>query len=216
MRNAIPVVMDKSEFQSRAVEAFHSMNYIFDEDFLGGQTVQRPSTAKSIMVKGTALAVGGIITAFGTGFSKFSDSEVTASLGKLKTMCDFSALQLKPNVALLALFIFADDLPDETLVGRSLLIRKEIKDFKKFTMKMGFATGIALADVFFVFFNPDKAFHFRQAVQASCKHTSFFEKTYVLPWSVNLTGKNIGQYSGRPILAFKLLNPTDIEGKLFS
>jgi hypothetical protein len=135
--------MDKSEFQSRAIEAFHSLNYFFDEDFEQGQTVQRPSTGLKVMVKGVSLAAGGIITALGTGFSKFSDTEVASSIGSLKSVCDFSALQLKSNVALLALFVFADDLPDETLMGKSLLIREAIKTFRKFTMKAGFTRGIA-------------------------------------------------------------------------
>ena len=160
-------------------------------------------------------AAGGIIAALGTGFPKFKDEEVLSAVAKLRGLSDFAGLRLEPTGAILALFIYADALSDETIIGKSLLIRDEIKNFKQFGLRIAFAKGSAFADMFFVFQSSDKCLHFRHSVQERCKHVEFFAKVYALPWCIDLSAKSVWPYSGHPFIALRPLKPTQIEAGLF-
>jgi hypothetical protein len=160
-------------------------------------------------------AAGGIIAALGTGFPKFKDEEVLSAVAKLRGLSDFAGLRLEPTGAILALFIYADALSDETIIGKSLLIRDEIKNFKQFGLRIAFAKGSAFADMFFVFQSSDKCLHFRHSVQERCKHVEFFAKVYALPWCIDLSAKSVCPYSGHPFIALRPLKPAQIEAGLF-
>jgi hypothetical protein len=207
--------MNESEFQPRAISTFRNLKYFFDEDFEQGQVVARPSTGYKAMVKASMFAAGGILAALGTDFAKFTDEEITSAVAKLRSLSDFAGFRLEPTVALLALFVYADALPDETLIGRSVLIRDETRIFKEFTMRIGFLKRSAIADVFFVFKDSDKALRFRHTVQDRCKHTQIFSKLYALPWCIDLSAKSVRPYSGHPFLATRSLKPAQIEASLF-
>jgi hypothetical protein len=207
--------MNESEFQSRAVSVFHNRKYFFDEDFQQGRGVTRPSTGFKVMYKAGMFAAGGAIAALGTGFPKFKDEDVFSAVAKLRGLSDFAGLRMEPAGAILALFIYADALPDETIIGKSLLIRDEIKNFKQFGLKIAFAKGSVFADVFFVFQSSDKCLHFRHSVQERCKHVEFFAKVYALPWCIDLSAKSVWPYSGHPFIALRPLKPSQIEAGLF-
>jgi hypothetical protein len=80
---------------------------------------------------------------------------------------------------------------------------------------MGFVKRSAIADVFFVFKDSDKALHFRHSVQHRCKQVQLFSKLYALPWSIDLSAKGVWPYSGHPFLAMRSLKPAQIEASLF-
>lgn len=205
--------MDKTIFQVRAISTFHSLKYFFEEDFDVGKSIQRISTGRKVLMTGSFFVAGGLISALGTKSSKFSDDEVKAEIVKLRQLCDLVGIRLDTGPAILALFIYADDLSDDQMIGRSILILEQMKSFRDFTMKIGWSKMGVSARVFYVFSDSNKAFHFRQSVQEHCKHGEFFKKIYVRPWGVDLSAKSVWAHKGFPDLNLK---PADIEAKLFS
>jgi hypothetical protein len=121
--------------------------------------------------------------------------------------------QFSGGVVQLVLFVHSDDLADEAIIGKCQLIRNQLNSFKKFSMRIGWTKMPVFASVFCVFDNSEKAFHFRQSVQANCKHYTLLSKFYVLPWGVDLSAKSVWAYKGWPPPHFK---SADLEVKLFS
>lgn len=190
--------MGSAGFDDRVVEVFHKLKYSFNSDFEHGIGVIRPSMTYGALARGTAWAAGGLIAALGTGSPRFTDEEVKAAVDVLGKLGDLVGLRLDTGGALLALFVIADDLPCEALIGKSVLIRDELKVFKRFVMKMAWVKRGVIADTFFVFHDSSKAFQFRQNIQGHCKHGEFWGKTYVLPWGIDTAARAVWGYKGWP------------------
>ncbi len=209
--------MDHSEFESRAVSTFHSLKYSFNKDFEQGQAVERLSSGHKALTKGVVFACAGIFAALGTHTPEFTDAEVKSAVDVLARLGDLVGLRLDTGGALLVLFIYADCLSEEAVVGKSALIRDELKAFKQFVMKMAWVKRGVIVDLFFVFNDSSKAFHFRQTVQAHCKHGEIFGKTYILPWGIDISAKSVWGYAGWPPPGYMSgLKRDEIEARLFS
>jgi hypothetical protein len=204
--------MDKTIFQARAISTFHSLKYFFEEDFDEGKSIQRISTGYKVLVTGGAFVGGGLISALGTKSSKFSDDEVKAEITKLRKSCDLVGIRLYTGQTQLVLFIYADDLSDDAMIGKSILIRDQMKSFKDFTMKVVWSTMGVSAKVFYVFFDSGKAFHFRQSVQEHCNHKQIWGKIYVQAWGIDISARNVWGNQGLFMTKLK----AEIETKLFS
>jgi len=205
--------MDKTIFKARAISTFQILKYFFDEDFDKGDSIQRVSTGRKVLLSGAFFVAGGIISALGTKSSIFSDDDVAAEMRKLSNCCDFVGIRLDTGTVMLALFIYADDMADDAKIGKSVMIKDQMKSFKDFTMKMAWSRMGVFAKVFYVFFDSDKAFHFRQSVQEHCKHSECFKKTYAVPYGIDVPAKSVWAYKGLPLNSLKL---ADIETGLFS
>jgi hypothetical protein len=205
--------MDKIVFETRAISAFHSLKYFFEQDFDEGKSIERISTGLKMLMTGGSFVAGGLIPALGTKSSKFSDDEVKAEIVKLRKSCDLVGIRLDTGGVILVLFIYADDLSDDQMIGRSVLILDQMKSFRDFTMKIGWSKMGVSTRLFYVFFDSGKAFHFRQSVQAHCKRGEFFKMIHVRPWGIDLSAKSVWAHEGLPDSGLK---PADIEAKLFS
>jgi hypothetical protein len=205
--------MDPVNFKSRIFSTFHNFKFVFDEDLDRGGEINRLSAEQQIMAKSGAFLAGGLVAALGTKYPKYSTDEVKAELQKIRKYCDAVALRLDTGGATLALFIYADDLTDDAIIGKSVLILDQMKSFKHFTMKMFWAKGGVYARIFYIFSDSGKAFRFRQSVQEHCKHKEFLKKIHVLPWGIDTSAKCVWGHKGLPFLTSK---PAEIEAKLFS
>jgi hypothetical protein len=204
--------MEKTEFRSRVMSTWHSRKYFFDDDFDEEKSIQRVSTGYKILATSSALVAGGLISALGTKSASFSDEEVRTEMSKLKKLVDLAGIRLDTGAVSLALFVYADNLSDDQMIGRSVMIRDQMKSFKNFSMRLMLSKMGVYASVFHIFEDSSKAFHFRQSVQAGCKHMEMFKKSYVLPWGIDLSAKSVWAYKGLPLLSIK---PEEIEAKLF-
>lgn len=144
---------------------------------------------------------------------KGGDSEIKAELLKLRELCDLIGIDSSSGGVNLVLFVYSDDLTDETIIGKCRLIRDKLSSFKKFSMRIGWNRLPVRATVFSVFTKSERAFHFRQCAQAHCKHFGLFNKLWVLPWGIDLAAKSVWPYRGWPV---NWMKPTEIEARLFS
>jgi hypothetical protein len=203
--------MDKITFETNAISAFHDFNYFFCDELQQGGTLKRMPTSHYA----TLLAVGALVgaSAFYINLPSFSDNEVKAELVKLGELCDFIGVRLSNGGVQLVLFVHSDELAGEAIIGKCSLINERLNSFKKFTMRIGWAKKPVWANVFFVFCNSEKAFHYRQSIQDKCKHMPLFGKAFVLPWGVDLSAKSVWASQGlKPLQNYKA---TDLEAKFF-
>lgn len=206
--------MDKTAFETRAISIFHDLKFVFYEELQQGEVLKRIPTSQKAMLVASAFIGTGILGTIGTRPSKFTDEEINTKVAKLATLCDLIGIQISTGVVRLVLFVHNNDLADEAVIGKCHLIRDSLTSFKQFSMRIGWAKYPVYADVFFIFTNSEKAFHFRQSVQEHCKHVEFFKKVYVLPWGIDLSAKSIWGYKG--LLPLHNYKPADLEAKLFS
>jgi hypothetical protein len=202
--------MDKTLFETRAISIFHDRKFVFYDELQKGVALNKMSLSeKTKILAAEALAGFG---AFVINFSSFTDNDVKPELERLAGLCDLMGVKLSTSVNLV-LFIYGDNLADDAIIGKCHLIHDRLSSFKKFAMRFGWVKYPVRADVFFAFNDSEKAFHFRNSVQAYCKHYPFLRKIWVLPWGIDLTAKSVWTYQGLPV---NLLKPKDIEIKLFS
>jgi hypothetical protein len=115
----------------------------------------------------------------------------------------------------LAVVIFAQDISNEELIGRSVIIRNSVKPFAKFDNRRHWSFPF-YANVFYVFSGSDKAYSFRSAAQDKCKHrdVGILNQIHVKPWCIDFQGKHImatkGLFSGLD------KEPDEIEASLFA
>jgi hypothetical protein len=119
-------------------------------------------------------------------------------LQKAQNYCDFIGIKTSNGPALLRLAIDADDIPDETLIGRFAVIHEQAHNFRKHssTFPGGFKeTKFAVyAQVVVVFSSHKRARNFIQRFADQCSHTAFWKKVYTYPWIVDLEDEEIKRY----------------------
>lgn len=104
----------------------------------------------------------------------------------------------------------ADQLTHEEILRTAKRFDKVILEMLEFTGKMG---GIRLGGIhlggtrlsvtgiiLLVFFDPALASSFIENTQERCKIQHFWEKTWVLPWVVNVSNRVVISHSGLPFL----------------
>lgn len=203
--------MDITSFETRAISVFHNLKYVFYKELQRGESLKRMPISQYAAFQ--ALSALGGMGAFWINEPGFANNEVIGELEKLGSHCDLVGIKFSGGVVQLVLFVHSDDLADEAIIGKCQLIRNQLNSFKKFSMRIGWTKMPVFASVFCVFDNSEKAFHFRQSVQANCKHYTLLSKFYVLPWGVDLSAKSVWAYKGWPPPHFK---SADLEVKLFS
>ena len=110
------------------------------------------------------------------------------------------------------LLVLADTLTDETIVGKCQLAKSKLPGFKQFAGNLGWIKNPLLANLFFVFTDSERAFHFRSVVQDQCKHFQLSAR-WVLPWGIDASAKSVWAYSGVPHSPFRA---ADLEKEIFS
>jgi len=135
-------------------------------------------------------------------------SEIT----NIKQLCDLVGVKKGISVPM-ALFVYADDLSSESIIGRSRLISERLSPFKDFCANQGWTKLPVRADTFFVYENSSKAFLFRNSVQEYCKHYGIsLSPKWVLPWGIDVSARSVWAYKGLP---FSRLDAAKIERALF-
>ena len=135
-------------------------------------------------------------------------------IAELRGLCDYLGASLKGiGEVNLVLFVHADDLTDEAIIGKCHLIKDRLASFKQFALRFCWRKLPVTAKVFFIFRNSEQAFHFRTSVQDHCKQHNFSNTLCVLPFGIDVSAKSIWDYKGLP---FHFLKLADIEAALFS
>ena len=102
----------------------------------------------------------------------------------------------------------SENLNDEQILGRFILIRDAAQNFRDFALTP-FGQGRwskqpTTCNVFMVFSSHTKATHFSENLEGKCKHYNILTKApHIFPWTVDLERKRVKKYSGFPPSIFK-------------
>ena len=163
-----------------------------------------PSSQKIMAIAAATFGIGNPLVAFASGIvPDFKDQDIRKSLISLYDVADFVGVSLEWGAVRMVLSLDADEITDEALIGKFVLLHERITQFRKYAMsslqtRLGDIKQGTVAHVFLVFRQPYKADHFANNLSDKCKQVTFWKKIWTLPWAVDVPGKRIHRWSGFP------------------
>ena len=196
---------DHEEFQNRLIQYLKAGNFVIIPTEGHCDPIQRVSRSDIWMTKAAMAAAFGPLGALLSGsLPNANDSEVVRSLRSLYQLANLVGVRLKTGAVGIVLVIDADELEDEAIVGRCVLLQDKLSEFGKYGFKIlntpfgDIRQGVA-AYVFFVFRQPFRADYFLNNLSSKCKQVAFFKKIYTLPWAIDVAGRKIHKWKGVPL-----------------
>lgn len=224
--------MDKETFYQKLVQSLVQSNFHLkaedlsladantDRDRLSSSVRQAAKLAPHIVGAITGVIIPSMV------FPPFFDQEgVQQRMDNVREYADlvfFKYLLAQPVVVAV---VEADQLTQEEVIGLAHKFDQDVLEMLQFTGKMGgiklggihlgatrmSATGIILL----VFFDHSSASHFTEAVQERCKVMHFWKKTWVVPWTIDVSSKELRRHSGLPVIVRQILNTDRLTEDLF-
>ena len=145
------------------------------------------------------------------------DENWKRSVSTVNSICDFWGYKTVFAGAIgLAVFTYGDDLTDEAVIGKCRLLLDSLATFKKYALKFGWRKLPITACVYFIFYNSDKAFHFRNSVINHCKftHNGLLGSQFVLPFGIDTSAKSV--WGQKTLISFGGHKYDEMEAAFFS
>jgi len=192
-------------FLQRFVTFFKSREFEFFASDFNPADVKRASWFTRLVVKSVAGTSSGVIGAMISGEGQNATDELLRErISEISNYGELAGIYLKFGQPVVVLVINGDELSDEQLLGRFVLIHEATAKMREFSLRLGFAGKLpARSLVFVVFSEHRKAAHFKESLAAKCKKFSLFNKVWVLPWVVDLDRKRVTKYAGLPMTEFQ-------------
>jgi hypothetical protein len=192
-------------FLERFVIFFKSREFeCFTPDF-NPADVKRASWVTRLLVKSVAGASFGVIGALVSGEGAHSTNQLLRDrIAELSQYGELVGIYLKFGQPVIVLVVEGDELSDEGFLGRFVLIQEATNKMREFSFRIGLGGKLPARSLVFTVFNDHgKAVHFKDTLAAKCKRFSFFNKVWVLPWTVDLERKRVTKYGGLPATEFR-------------
>jgi hypothetical protein len=134
--------------------------------------------------------------------------KVLTTLRGMKAHGETVGFSLEGGAPKVLLEVDAENLNDEQILGRFILISDAAAKFKDFALNipMGgrWSKHPTTCHVFVSFSSHSKAIHFNEDLEGKCKSYNIFTKApHVFPWTVDLERKRVKKYSGFPPATYK-------------
>lgn len=116
--------------------------------------------------------------------------------------------------ASLAVIVLAEELSNDEMIGRSVVVLNSMDAYKEFDMRNRWAFPL-YANIFYIFTSSERAFRFRNEAQEHCKHKKIgmLRTLITKPWSIDCQGKHVA--TSKALLSGLDKEPSEIESKLF-
>lgn len=184
--------MNQGDFLLKLIEQSKTEGFTF---LLSGEPINDPKRVSAFAQAFAAVAAGavwGLLGSLSTGYLDQSTREkLTGDLRWMNELCDLAAIHLSSGHTVLRLVIDADNVSQETIVGRCALIHERTHRFREYgltLMRSVFSDGKlgTHAQVILVFSSHEKAKDFGDNYADKCEHTAFWKKVHTKPWVVDL------------------------------
>ena len=189
--------MNQQEFLINVFDYSKSEGFSFlatDGEF---EDPKRLSGAKQALVAAVAGAAFGLLGSLSSGYMKETDKAcLIGDLKRMMELCDAVGIKLSDGNVLIRLVINADNVADETLVGRFAVVHERAYDFRKYAMSLMRSIWNdgklpTVAQVIVAFSTHRRAKVFSENFADKCKHTAIWKKVYTQPWIVDLEDEDI-------------------------
>lgn len=189
--------MTKPEYFKLLIDHYQGRGFSFfvpDEQFveqkqmsLTKQTAFKALVGVAITLAGNpCLGIVGSLSSF--NLSSKDKESLIKDLGEIHNYCDLVGIKISDPIApaMLILGIDADDISNETLVGRFVNIHEQAHHFTKYSpSRFGSKIGVR-ASVCVVFSSHKRAKDFIENAAKKCAHSSFWKAVNTWSWPIDL------------------------------
>ena len=143
-------------------------------------------------------------------------SKMKAALQNARSYCDSIGFRLVELGSIsLGILIYAENMSNDEVIGRSVVVLNNVGPFKEFDMRNHWAFPF-YANIFYLFSRSENAFSFRNNAQEQCKQRKMnpLRVVHVKPWCIDFQGKSVT--ASKALLSGLDKEPSEIESKLFS
>jgi hypothetical protein len=183
--------MNQQDFFANLIEysSEGGFSFLIDDCLAAPET---PSMAKLALARIAAGAAFGLFGSLAVGYSNaLPKQQLITDMKRMHECCDLIGIRLREGNAVVRMGIDADNIANETLVGRFAVIHDHLFDFRKYTATFfAAATG---AQVVVAFSQHKRAKDFNDSFADKCKHTAFWKKVHTQPWIADLEGREINR-----------------------
>lgn len=192
-------------FLAKFIQFFSSREFTFFTSDFNPSDVARVSLLTRLCVQTVGALEFGVLGAFFSGQTggKATNANLKSNLEELSKFGEVVGIYLKYGQPVMVLAINAENLSDEQLIGRFTLLLNSTQKMREFAMRIVGGKLPSRTLVFAVFQSHTKALHFKETVSNKCKKFSFFNKVWVLPYTVDLERMRVFPYNGMPMTEFK-------------
>ena len=193
--------LEPTSFLSKFVGFFSKRGFQFLKPDLNPADIEQTNIFIKLLGSGlgsVALGFVGISPMFGALFSpdgpNATSDKLMATLSKIQKHGELVGVLLKSGIPKVILIVYAEELNDNEIIGRFVLIHESVQNIQDFSMRLLGNKTIMPAEclVFTIFSSHSKADHFKERLEKKCKHNNFFSNSVpVLPWTVDLERKRV-------------------------
>ena len=193
--------LEPNSFLSKFVGFFSKRGFQFLKPDLNPADIEQTNIFIKLLGSGlgsVALGFAGISPIFGALFSpdgpNATSEKLMTTLSKIQKHGELVGVLLKYGRPKVILIVYAEELKDDEIIGRFVLIHESVQNIQDFSMRMLGNKIIMPAEclVFTIFSSHSKAEHFRERLENKCKRHNIFSKSVaVLPWTVDLERKRV-------------------------
>lgn len=191
-------------FLEKFVAFFKSREFQFYAPDAPSTDLKRAALFARLAVVSVGAIASGVLGALISGEGRNSTIEnLKVCLAEFSKYGELVGIYVKYGQPIIVLVINGDELNDEELLGRFVLIHQTAKRMRDFSLRVGLGGKLPVRCLVFTAFSDHKmSLHFRDELSSSCKKFNLFNKVWALPWTVDLERKRITKYSGLPLTEF--------------
>lgn len=191
-------------FLSKFIAYFVSRDFKFFAADFDPQQVGRASLLARLCVSAVSGLEFGVLGGIFFGQSSIAtDANLKANLEGFAKFGEVVGIYLKYGQPVIVIVIDGENLNEEQLLGRFMLLQQATQKMRDFSMRIVGGRLPSRTLAFTVFKSHTKAVHFKESLSIECKKFNFFNKVWVLPFTVDLERKRVFPYGGLPVTEFK-------------
>jgi hypothetical protein len=193
-------------FLPKFAEFFGKYEFQFLRPEFDPADIKRANLFSKLLIGGFNSYEFGIIGAlFPVEGANTTNENLRSTLIEMQKYGELVGVYLKYGAPRIQLVVYAEELNDEEILGRFVLIHESASKMHEFGLRiLGRGKLSVRCSVFTVFSSHARAIHFKENLESKCKNFKFFgDSTHILPWTVDLERKRVMKYNGLPATQFK-------------
>jgi hypothetical protein len=217
--------MDTELFWERLVRALAASGFRFAARDFNGEGVTSDGSVLEASVRLFAkfgpgifsVATGiGLPDGFGEIHPLFNQEGVQKSLDGIRQFAQLVCFKYMLAQPIIVAAVPGDHQSDAELLAKAKAFDDAILGMREFTGKMSKTRLSVTGVMLWVFFESGQAAAFHGRMQKQCKIWHFWEKTWVVPWAIDVPGRQLQPHDGIPILVPQILSSKKLAQDIFN
>jgi len=207
--------MEHKTFYQKLIVALVDQGYQIDEEIYNESIVRFDSSQVTNKALRSIVDVANFLnpTTANFNYEKFIQHirEISGIRNRLLIMYRFVLSQ--PTILG---FVDADNLSNNECIKLAQEFDGKLLNFREQTASLGLGgSGSVLGLMVYVYSSSANSKSFMYSAMANCKISHFWKQTNLVPWVIDIQGKQITKHSGMPFVVDSILNVSKLKSAIF-